>query len=100
MYKSHSSQTRDVKVKRGIWRFDLWDRIPKIQHLARVSVVTGVLRRVLRRGVIGAQKGLRRQEHALSQSTTLCVHPTTACSRPPLVRHLHICMGKQTEVTK
>ena len=38
----------------------------------RVSTETEVLRRVLRRGGVieGAQKALRRQKHALSQSTT------------------------------
>ena len=42
------------------------------RRLVRVSVRTGVLRRVLRRGGVieGAQKALRRQKHALSQSTT------------------------------
>ena len=42
------------------------------RRLVRVSIQTEVLRRVLRRGCVteGAQKVLRRQKHALSQSTT------------------------------
>ena len=44
------------------------------RRLVRVSVGTGVFRRVLRRGggvvIEGAQKVLRRQKHAISQSTT------------------------------
>ena len=42
------------------------------RRLVRASVRTGVLRRVLRRErrIEGAQKVLRRQKHALSQSTT------------------------------
>ena len=42
------------------------------RHLVRISVGTGVLRRVLRRGAVieGAEKALRRQKRALSQSTT------------------------------
>ena len=40
--------------------------------LVSVSIEREVLRRVLRRGGVieGAQKALRRQKHALSQSTT------------------------------
>ena len=43
------------------------------RRLVRVSIETEVLRRVLRRGggvIQGAYKALRRQKHALSQSTT------------------------------
>ena len=42
------------------------------KRLVRVSIQTEVFRRVLRRGGVfeGAQKALRRQKHALSQSTT------------------------------
>ena len=42
------------------------------RHLVRVSIETEVLRRVLRRGCVieGAYKVLRRQKHALLQSTT------------------------------
>ena len=42
------------------------------RRLVRASIETEVLRRVLRRGGVieGAEKALRRQKHALSQSTT------------------------------
>ena len=65
------------------------------RRLVRVSIETEVLRRVLRRGGGVLEKALRRQKHALSQSTT-----PFACTLLPETRFWLFSMERKKPIKK